>query len=321
MKDPLVSVIIPNYCHAKYLDQRIQTVLGQTFQNFEVIILDDASPDDGASKNIIEKYRDNQHVSHILYSEVNSGSTFIQWNKGFELAKGEFIWIAESDDYCELNFLETLVPFLVNYSETSVAQTSSWYVDCNGARLHTNGSSEEVICNYPGKDFIKKYLIQSNFYIPNASAVVFRNQTARKISKEYMKYKAAGDRFFWILMLEEGNICWCKQSLNYFRQHHIKVTQRKELDGTQARENYRINRYLQARNYIKGITAIESFRYYWNYLSTFKFDSEDTRQELINLYFPWWQRNKVYRFYINLYYLLFGSAYRLKCICTKMFKK
>ena len=45
MTAPLVSVIIPNYCHAQYLDQRIQSVLAQTYHNFEVIILDDCSPD------------------------------------------------------------------------------------------------------------------------------------------------------------------------------------------------------------------------------------------------------------------------------------
>ena len=97
--NPLVSVIVPNYCHSMYLDERILSILNQTYNNFELIILDDCSPDNGASKSVIEKYRDNSHISQIIFNEKNSGSTFKQWEKGINLAKGEFIWIAESDDY------------------------------------------------------------------------------------------------------------------------------------------------------------------------------------------------------------------------------
>ena len=59
MKNPKVSVIIPNYNHEKYLDERIQSVLNQTYTDFEVIILDDVSKDN--SKDVIEKYRSNPH--------------------------------------------------------------------------------------------------------------------------------------------------------------------------------------------------------------------------------------------------------------------
>ena len=92
----LVSIIIPNYNHAKFLDERIQSVLNQTYQNFELIILDDKSSDN--SVEVINQYKDDPRVSSIIINKDNSGSTFKQWYKGIEIAKGEIIWIAESDD-------------------------------------------------------------------------------------------------------------------------------------------------------------------------------------------------------------------------------
>src|ERR1700742_1367615 len=102
-----VSVIVPNYNHSRYLNQRIDSVLSQTYQDFELIILDDCSTDD--SRKIIKQYQEHPKVSHIVFNETNSGTTFKQWKKGIELAKGKYIWIAESDDWCEPNLLETLV--------------------------------------------------------------------------------------------------------------------------------------------------------------------------------------------------------------------
>src|SRR5688572_15349118 len=95
----LVSVIVPNYNHADFLQQRLESILNQTYQHFEVIILDDFSTDD--SKDIIEKYRHNSKVTLISYSTKNMGSTFAQWNKGVEMASGEIIWMAESDDVAD----------------------------------------------------------------------------------------------------------------------------------------------------------------------------------------------------------------------------
>ena len=104
---PQVSVIVPNYNHAQYLVQRIDSVLAQTCQDFELILLDDCSPDH--SREVLERYREHPKVAHIVYNEANSGSTFKQWDKGIALARGEYIWIAESDDWCEPTLLETLL--------------------------------------------------------------------------------------------------------------------------------------------------------------------------------------------------------------------
>ena len=71
-------------------------MFNQTFQDFEIIFLDDCSTDN--SKAIIEDFRLNPKVKHIIHNKANSGSTFEQWKKGIELSKGEYIWVAESDD-------------------------------------------------------------------------------------------------------------------------------------------------------------------------------------------------------------------------------
>lgn len=119
---PLVSVIIPNYNHARYLDRRLQTVLNQTYPDFEVWILDDHSTDN--SLEVIAKYKDNPHVAGIVVNKENSGSPFKQWDKGISLATGDIIWIAESDDYCELNLLEELVKALLEKPDVVVAYSS-----------------------------------------------------------------------------------------------------------------------------------------------------------------------------------------------------
>ena len=126
---PLVSVIIPNYNHAPYLKQRIESVLNQTYQDFEVIILDDCSTDN--SRDIIENYKTNSKIKNIIYNRQNSGSTFKQWDKGIAEATGDYIWIAESDDYCETDFIEKIIGEINNDAEIVLAYTQSKIVDEN----------------------------------------------------------------------------------------------------------------------------------------------------------------------------------------------
>ena len=108
-KAPAVSVIVPNYNHGRYLRQRLDSIFAQTFRDLEVIVLDDASSDD--SLQVIADYRDRADV-RVIENAQNSGSTFTQWLKGIDLARADVIWIAESDDGCEPDFIATLLPAL-----------------------------------------------------------------------------------------------------------------------------------------------------------------------------------------------------------------
>ena len=74
-----------------------------------MFLLDDCSTDD--SRSLLSSYADDPRV-RIEFNEVNSGSTFKQWNKGVGLARGEYVWIAESDDYADERMLERLAAVL-----------------------------------------------------------------------------------------------------------------------------------------------------------------------------------------------------------------
>lgn len=256
----LVSVIIPNYNHARYLDERIQSVLNQTYQNFELIILDDKSTDN--SIEIINKYRDNPHVSHIVINEENSGSTFKQWHKGFSLAKGELIWIAESDDKCEKDLLATLVAFFEKDPMCVLAYTESVFYKDNGTKQYFCKKTESEMME--GKEFIAKRMAIGNAIV-NASSALFKKSVAMSIDKQYTDYKGAGDRLFWIEIAEFGKVGIDYHKLNYFRIHDNNSTKRNYFGGINQREDFKILNYIRSKKYITRSQYINSKIAYSNY--------------------------------------------------------
>lgn len=176
-----VSVIVPNYNYARFLRQRIESILSQTFTDFEIILLDDASNDD--SITLLNLYRTNSHVTHLELNSVNSGSPFMQWQKGISLARGKYIWIAESDDAAEPSFLERAVSVLNLYPQASFCFLGSHCIDENGNQLSTDFDrwTSKQMCRplnigvFNGGDYIEHNLYWRN-YIYNASGVVFRKR-------------------------------------------------------------------------------------------------------------------------------------------------
>lgn len=286
MKNHLVSVIIPNYNHAPYLEQRIDSVLNQTFQDFELIILDDFSQDN--SKGIIEKYRNHPKISHIVYNHTNSGSTFRQWEKGLELASGNWVWLAESDDWAEENFLEKL---LDNSQECAVS-----LVYCDSYSADENGNVKGIINwahavqpkhwdkNYvnTGKEEIINYLFCRNT-IPNASAVLVKKDVLENAVRSFpIKFKYAGDWYIWIKCLETGKIAFLKEPLNYFRQHKKSTRSNK----SSKEERQRFDEYLYIINYlkVKYHLRLDPEKHYW--IISEWVNKKFSDNTIINILFP-----------------------------------
>lgn len=230
----LVSVIVPNYNHARYLDVRLSSILKQTYQHYEVIILDDHSTDN--SKEIIEPYRGHQQVKHVIYNQVNSGSTFRQWQRGIELAKGDLVWIAESDDWCADTFLERLVLEFEKDEAVVLAYADSWLYLEHAKELVENHwgkwlDEEKWKSDYvaDGKAEIATVLVYLNSIL-NASAVVFRKSEFLNIDFEkLLSYRYAGDWLAWSKMLASGKVCYIAEPLNYFRVHDKSTRNNKSI--------------------------------------------------------------------------------------------
>ena len=246
LETPQVSVIVPNYNHAPYLKQRIDSILNQTYQNFELIILDDYSTDN--SREVIEQFRNHPKISQIVYNTENSGSTFKQWYKGIDLARGEYIWIAESDDYCENTFLEKIINVLEVNERASLCFTNSYVVDeCNRIKGIYNEDfdlyKEDFV--YKGDDLIKEYSQIQNF-IPNASAVIFKKEPFTKVNKrDLMDYKINGDWFLWINVLMNRDCAFLHEPLNYFRRHEGAGSPKNILNFKNIEEAIKINIFLR----------------------------------------------------------------------------
>lgn len=272
MKPTLISVIIPNYNHEPYLEQRMESILHQTYQHIEIIILDDASTD--GSKRIIENYRSNKLITHIIINESNSGSTFLQWDRGLNKAQGEFIWIAESDDYCEPYFLEDLVSKLQN--NTVLAYAQSFFINSNDQILYQS-SAEYPSQHLKGEVFIKQYMLNKNA-IYNTSMCIWRKSCYPFISKEFLKYKYCGDWIFWNELAIRGNVLISCKLHNYYRKHKQTVSNEAIQTGVAIKEELLAIGYLAQqipvfKENLQQIILVKIEQYYANqlFMNTYKY--------------------------------------------------
>lgn len=279
----LVSVIIPNYNHAPYLKKRIDSVLNQTYQNFEVIILDDVSKDN--SKEIIEEYKNHPKISHIVYNDVNSGSTFKQWEKGINLAKGEWIWIAESDDFCEDNLLETLVEQIKTHPSIGLSYCQSIFYNEIENDLSPHRSTNHIIEFIKKENYLELKLVPFTTLI-NASMAIFKKELYLDIPKDYTNFKLAGDWVFWAEIGSKADVAISGKFLNYFRQHTIKVSHNTKKKGLNYPEE------INALNYFKNQFQLSEelydealLKHYFRFLyDSFPFD-EGVHERINKLFF------------------------------------
>ncbi len=269
-----VSVILPNYNYGRYLESRLSSILFQTYPISELIILDDASTDNSVKKiesRILKIKKDFPNLKvKFIKNEKNSGKAILQWQKGFELATGDYIWIAEADDLSDKKFLEEVLKPFKKDPEVVLSYTESKIINRFGLMLAPNfrfSRDKEKTGHYKnsyikdGKQEIEE-IMAIRCSIPNVSAVVFRNSPKIPYSKylaEASAFSQVGDWYFYSKILEHGKISYNKKSLNKFRVHKNSKTANSKKDKKHYQEIIELHKLFN-QNYKLNETVKQSMK-------------------------------------------------------------
>lgn len=263
-----VSVVVPNYNYARYLEARLGSITTQTVRPYELIVLDDASTDD--SVEVVERVLANCEIPHKqIRNARNSGSVFRQWMRGVEAARGDYVWIAEADDLADPEFLEKLVPALeredvvLSYCQSRQMDEdgrilSEHYLDYVSDIDRSRWTKPYVV---DGREEITQALYLKNT-IPNVSAVVFRRKPLLEVLgagfDEIASYRDAGDWVAYLRLLEKGAIAFHPRSLNSHRRHHSSVTR---FDARHLQEIARVQAETIARFHLGSSAQVAASAY------------------------------------------------------------
>jgi len=204
---PLVTVLMPVYNGERYLREAIDSILNQTYSNFEFLIINDGSTD--LSEDIIFSYND----LRIIYVKNEFNIQLIETlNKGLNIAKGEFIARMDADDISYSNRLEKQVHFLMNNQKVGLLGTAFEFI---------NG--EERISYYQDDKDLRLSLCFYNSFLH--SSVMFRKEILSKYNFSFnKKYIHAEDYKLWTEFVCKSKVANLKDVLVKYRIHDNQIS-------------------------------------------------------------------------------------------------
>lgn len=228
-----ISVVVPNYNYSNFLYQRIYSILNQKVKISEIIILDDNSTDDSIAKIDEIGSRLSKYISiKKIYNNENSGSAFIQWEKGFNTSSSDYVWIAEADDYCLNTMLKNLIKPILKNKNIIISYCDTMFIDTFGKMMLKSIKSEIDILKtgHWNKSYINDGKTEFNNYtylnctIANVSSCLIKKDDYLKYFKLSNKYKQCGDWLFYANIMQLGDIAYTNKTLNCYRTHGGNVT-------------------------------------------------------------------------------------------------
>jgi teichuronic acid biosynthesis glycosyltransferase TuaG len=255
MTPPLVSILMPAYNAEMYISRSIKSVVEQTYQNWELLIVDDASLDN--TKKIINRYTRQDIRIKAIFSEKNSTKPSIAKNIALKEASGAYIAFLDSDDMWRKDKLEIQVEFLQANEEIGLVYSGGYWID----------SYDNVI-----KRFMPKYECGNNLhhqlrkYEINNQSVVIKKETLETAIRSFNEKITIGEDYnlfmHIIALYASGSI---KERLIYYRIHGNAITKAKKQhsDG--------VLMTLKELNEKYGIKTKYPFSYFLTYIKAIRF--------------------------------------------------
>lgn len=233
-----VSIITPIYNSEKFIDKCIESVLNQTYNNWEMLLVNDYSSDN--SIEIVKEYQKKDSRIKLFHLEINSGAAIAR-NLAIEKAEGEIIAFLDSDDVWTSKKLEIHVDFMVK-NNTAFSHTSYGFIDEEGKKI----SKTFHVSNYP---VTYKHLLKRT-----EISCLTAMYDVRKTGKMYMPdIRRKQDYGLWLSILKKGFVSLpLDLELAFYRQRK----------GSATNNKFRlIRKHYLFLNKTQGLGFLESFYY------------------------------------------------------------
>ncbi len=207
MNKPLISIIIPTYNRASMLKRAIESVISQTYSNWELIIVDDGSVDD--TREVVASYNDDR----IHYSYQNNQEKCIARNTGISRAKGLYICFLDNDDY--------FLPFhLEEYCKVIETNNNPVAMLISGLYIEEQGIRKEHPMFDPQKETALRF-VWKTFIVPGSVCLHRDILKKYRFSTEYYIWE---DRHLWLRILTEFPLIQVPRFSNVLVEHKNRFT-------------------------------------------------------------------------------------------------
>ena len=208
MKNTLITIYITNFNYARFINKAIKSALEQSYNNFEIIIIDDASKDD--SKKIIKNYKNYKKIS-IIYNKKRKG-LIKSSNIAIKKSRGHFFLRLDADDYLHPKALETMIRIMNKFPNTALVFSDFYTFNNNSKKFSINSYNEK-----------KKFTLADD--PPHGACSLVRKKFFYKVGGYNSKFDRQDGYYLWLaLLLNEYKVSHCNKPLFFYRKHNKSLS-------------------------------------------------------------------------------------------------